>query len=282
VEGVHLLFGMVVQSLGPAQAQPLVDLLLDDRHKLDSTSRSTFLLGVAAQRAGLIQPSAMAAQPGEGWAILGHLFDPALELDTVTRALVLLGAATERLGYAPREILERLHDPYWAMGLGDKAVVLLIAASLQPSVAIDAGTFLGGSAAALALFAVRVITIDLDDAQGRHVEGLANVEFVGGLAADVLARILPDERSAELVILDAAHTADGIVAEVEQLLRFPPEVPRAVLIHDSAMETCREGLDSIDWASNPAVRGVTLNFVPGEVSTDGVMGGGLAVIWLCG
>ena len=81
-------------------------------------------------------------------------------------------------------------------------------------------------------------------------------------------------------MLDAAHSADGIVAEVEQLLRFPPTRLRAVLIHDSAMQMCRDGLESVDWEGNPVVRGATLDFVPGEVNKDGLMGGGLAVVWL--
>ena len=130
------------------------------------------------------------------------------------------------------------------------------------------------------MFAERVITIDVDAAREQHVEGLANVEFVCGVAAEVLEALLPVEHSAELVVLDAAHSADGIVAEVEQLLKSPPTRLRAVLIHDSAMQMCRDGLDSVDWEGNPVVRGATLDFVPGQVSKDGLMGGGLAVVWL--
>ena len=125
-----------------------------------------YLLGVAAERAPLIPSSQMAEQLGSGWGLLGHLFDPSLEIETASRALFLLGAATEQSDQSPEEILERLHDPYWAVGLGGKAVVLLVAASLRPTVAIDAGTFLGGSAAALSMFAERVITIDVDAARG--------------------------------------------------------------------------------------------------------------------
>jgi len=277
---VRTTLGTVIESLGQVQGQPLVDLLLNDDFTLDNVARSTYLLGVAAERAGLIPSSQMAEEFGSGWGLLGHLFDPALEVETTSRALFLLGAATERSSTSPEEVLQRLHDPYWAMGLGDKAVVLLVAASLRPTVAIDAGTFLGGSAAALSMFAERVITIDVDAARERHIEELANVEFVCGVAAEVLEELLPSERSAELVVLDAAHTADGIVAEVEQLLKSPPTRLRAVLIHDSAMQMCRDGLDSVDWEGNPVVRGATLDFVPGEVSKDGLMGGGLAVVWL--
>ena len=181
----------MIGSLGQVQGQPLVDLLLNDDFTLDNVARSTYLLGVAAERARLIPSSRMAEELGSGWALLGHLFDPALEVETTSRALFLLGAATERSGRSPEEVLQRLHDPYWAMGLGDKVVVLLVAASLRPTVAIDAGTFLGGSAAALSMFAERVITIDVDAARARHVEGLANVEFVCGVAADVLKSSFP-------------------------------------------------------------------------------------------
>jgi hypothetical protein len=277
---INTTLGALVEALGPTGGGPLIELLVSHDVTLDSASRAAYLLGVAAQRLGWIRDSAISAVNGPGWPLLGHLFDPALGVDVGTRALFLLGAVAERMAHMPDDVLSLFEDTRWAMSLADKAVLLLVAAALRPGVAIDAGTFLGGSATALSRFAERVVTIDMDEASGSSVAGLPNVEFRCGAAADVLRTLLPTERSAELVVLDASHTTDGIMDEVQQLLDFPPDRLRAVLIHDSAMETCRAGLEAVDWEANPAVRGVTLDFLPGEVRSDGVRVGGLAVVWL--
>lgn len=255
------------------------DLKLSTDFGLDNMTQSTYLQGVAAMRAGLIPPSRIEHQQGSSWNLLGHLFDPELNLETGNRALFLLGAAAEGNEGDHTAVLRLLGNPYWAMGIGDKSVVLLLAASLRPAVAIDAGTFLGGSAQALAMFADRVITIDCDRDRADHVSHLANVEFRCGVAAEVLKEVLQQESAVELIVLDADHTTAGISAEVEQVLRFPPSQLRAVLIHDSALDTCRAGLDSVDWHSDPAIRGVTLDFLPGEVNEVGRMVGGMALVW---
>ncbi|GEM_PF-1979789 len=276
----YVVLGAVVQAMPEADRQALFELLLDRKYSLNNLAKCTFLLGFAAERSGMIPQHELGQQQGEGWGLLGHLFDPSLGIETSTRALLLLGAITEHNGYAPEQVLQILQDQDWAMGNADKAVLLLVAAALQPKLAIDAGTFLGGSASALSMFAERVITIDIDPARAQNVEHLPNVDFLSGIASDVLAELLPTTPAAELVVLDASHTCNGIQAEVEQLLSNPPSCLRAVLIHDSAMETCRAGLDLIDWAAYPLVRSFTLDFLPGVENEEGVMGGGLAVVWL--
>ncbi len=82
------------------------------------------------------------------------------------------------------------------------------------------------------------------------------------------------------MVLDASHETDGIVEEVEAVLRHPSAGLRALIIHDSAMPSCRKGLESIRWEDHPSVRSVTLDFLPGCENEAGEMGGGMALAWV--
>ncbi|MFN8051416.1 MAG: hypothetical protein U0Q22_08275 [Acidimicrobiales bacterium] len=255
----------------------VLGFLADDSIRADRLTKTLFLLGVMVERSTAGLPAHELARIWEPGAVLGHLFEDALGEDTGNRALFLLGVMTERSGRRPIDVLGRFTDPAWAMRAGEKAVVLLLASVLRPTLAIDAGTYRGGSAAALSDWSDKVVTIDLDPSCARHVAHLTNVEFRCGRTPQILDEVLR-EHDAELVVLDADHSERGITAEVAAVLRRPGSKLRVIVIHDTAMPTCRRGLDAVDWANDPTVRGVSLDFLPGEDSDEGLICG-MALIW---
>jgi len=67
---------------------------------------------------------------------------------------------------------------------------------------------------------------------------------------------------------------------LKAVLQIVPRQPVAVVLHDSFMPSCREGMRRAEWRSSPHVHYVELDLVPGCVlpnssSIDGIMAGGL-------
>lgn len=159
----------------------------------------------------------------------------------------------------------------WEMSTVDRAAIEAFASLVRPQVAVDVGTYNGGSARALRRHAERVVTIDLDPGADPGIDG---VDFVAGYSWEALPRVLDDRVG--LVLLDADHTLDGVRREVEAVLSWRPGRGVALLVHDAAQ--AREALLAVDWAGCPWVHGVALDFVPS--AADGW--GGLGFVWLDG
>lgn len=262
----------------------ILDLLGDPDLHLDLVPRMAFLLGVVSERADepgdRLAPHHLSETLGDTWSVLGYLVGQELRFDTEFRALFLLGTLAVRSRAPIGPLLDHLSDEGWQMSLGDKAVILLLAVALRPPVAIDAGTFLGRSAAALSLSCSQVVSIDWDPDRAAHVADLDNVEFRSGLASEVVDEVLSEYPETNLVVLDADHSEAGIAAEVASVLRHRTRGLRALVIHDSTMASCRRGLESIAWDDAPAVRGYSLDFLPGSLNESGEPVGGLALVWV--
>src|SRR5258707_13648327 len=52
-----------------------------------------------------------------------------------------------------------------------------------------------------------------------------------------------------------------------------PREPLVVLMHDSGNPGCRQGILSVDWASNPHCYEVEVDFVPGQIPEHRVKNG---------
>lgn len=276
-------FGLALDQV-PQEGDLLSGVLSDREISLDLTLRMMFLLGVVSEWADRpgdrLAPHHLSETLGDTWSVLGYLVSPELRFDTDLRALFLLGTLAVRSRAPIGPVLDHLSDDRWQMSIGDKAVIMLLAAALRPPVAIDAGTFLGRSAAALSLSCGQVVSIDWDTDRAAHVSALDNVEFRSGLAAEVVDEVLAEHPETNLVVLDADHGEAGIAAEVASVLRHRTRGLRALVIHDSAMASCRRGLESIAWEDEPSVRGYSLDFLPGSLNECGELVGGLALAWI--
>ncbi len=150
--------------------------------------------------------------------------------------------------------------------------------AVQAEVAVDVGTFKGGSARGLSQFVDHVVTIDADMSRAEGVAGVDNIEFRHGLSWEVLPGVLDEYRDGiGLVIVDASHEFEDIQRDMKVLLDWKPARGVFVAIHDTAMPDCRAGLQAVDWYSGRWVHAFGIDWVR---PPDGAEMAGLGLLWL--
>jgi hypothetical protein len=115
-----------------------------------------------------------------------------------------------------------------------------------------------------------------------------NVEYIVGPSREtlppLLERLARDGEELGFVLVDGDHSAEGVRADLENLLRYRPVAPLFVIMHDSFNPECRRGLRTTNWAASPYVHAVELDFVPGTITASpsllGQLWGGLALAYL--
>ena len=73
------------------------------------------------------------------------------------------------------------------------------------------------------------------------------------------------------VLIDADHSASGMLADITSVLTFRPQFPMIVMGHDSFNPGCRAGMLQARWADNPHVHLVETDFVHGSIFNRGAV-----------
>lgn len=159
----------------------------------------------------------------------------------------------------------------WMMSPAEQVALIFILEHLRPKVAIEIGTWYGGSLQVLAKFCDLVYSIDNDPEVPRRLAGrFSNVEYLVGPSDQVLPPLLDrlQREGAELgfALVDGDHSADGVRGDIDHLLCFRPAVPFYIVMHDSFNPECRLGLRQAKWSENRHVHAVELDFVSGTVN----------------
>lgn len=164
------------------------------------------------------------------------------------------------------------HKPMlaWWMAPGEQSAILFMLERLRPKLAIEIGTFLGGSLQAIAKYSDRVYSIDIDANVPKHLDGrFPNVEYLIGssdrLLPQVLETIQNDDAPLSFVLIDGDHSAETVRNDINLLLRFRPTVALYIVMHDSFNPDCRTGMRTASWANSPYVHSVELDFVMGTI-----------------
>jgi len=128
------------------------------------------------------------------------------------------------------------------MAYGEQAVLCGVLAVLKPRLALELGTFRGGSLAPIAAHSREVHTFDL----ASHVtEVLPNVTYHIGDSRVTLPRILSElaeaHKHVDFVLVDGDHSRAGVEADMSHLLQSPALSTTVILLHDCANEGVREG-----------------------------------------
>jgi len=171
------------------------------------------------------------------------------------------------------------------MSPSEQVAMVFLLEHLRPKVAIEIGTRFGGSLQVLAQFCDRVYSIDIDPDVPKRLAGkFPNVEYLTGPSDDLLPplinRLQRERAELSFALIDGDHSTDGVRKDVDNVLRFRPVVPLYIVMHDSLNPACRAGLREAQWAANPVVHAVELDFVAGIVNPAPAcrgIWGGLAV-----
>jgi cephalosporin hydroxylase len=169
-------------------------------------------------------------------------------------------------------VLPVLADRAWQMAFGERMALEGILSQLRPALAIEVGTAEGGSLRRIAAHSAEVHAIDIDPEVEAVVAAIPNATAHVGGSADVLPRLLAEiqagGRNVDFALIDGDHSAAGVRADVEALLASPACSRTFVVVHDTANEDVRDGLESLDLPDHPKVALCMLDFVPGYLVVE--------------
>ncbi len=201
----------------------------------------------------------------------------------------LAAQSVSRWQVDPTEILypNCLHEN-WQMADSERLGLTALLQRIEPRVAIEIGTFKGGSLSLLAQIAEMVFSLDIDPSIPAKFGYFENVSFLTGDSKVMLPVLLAelDEKGLypDFVLIDGDHSAEGVKRDVAAILKYVPKKPLFILMHDSFNPECRRGMLESAWAKSPYVHHVNLDFIPGRVIETGLgrgeMWGGLGFAYL--
>ena len=154
--------------------------------------------------------------------------------------------------------LEQYWGLPWQMTNCEKLALECLLRNYSPDIALEVGTYHGGSLQVLSKFSKEVISIDIDEeVESRLGEKFSNVVFYIGDSATLIPTILEQSslngKNVEFVLIDGDHSASGVRRDIEALIQWQPLNRCIVLMHDSFNPACREGIRTASWASSPYV-----------------------------
>ena len=192
-------------------------------------------------------------------------------------------------GRWPQSIADTLFGAYlpeWQMAEAERCALIMLLNERRPACAIEIGTAQGGSLSALARFSEKVYSLDVNPACREQLgPKFSNAEFITGKSQKTLPPLLDQLQQANgglgLVLIDGAHSRDGVRQDIENLLHFRPTQLLYIVMHDSFNPECRRGILEAGWSKSPYVHFVELDFVPGILQSHPdryrEMWGGLAL-----
>jgi hypothetical protein len=155
------------------------------------------------------------------------------------------------------------------MSLGERAAVEGVLAQLKPSLAIEVGSMEGACLRHIAAHAEEVHSFDL---RPPTLELPGNVTLHTGdsheLLGPFLATLAEQGRNIEFVLVDGDHTPEGVRRDVEDLLDSRAVAQAVIMVHDTANERVRSGLDAIHFPAWPKVAHVELDWIPGQLFAE--------------
>jgi hypothetical protein len=165
--------------------------------------------------------------------------------------------------------LEIFDDAVWQMSLGERAAVEGVLVQVQPALAIEVGSMQGACLRRIAAHSQEAHSFDL---QAPSLPMPANVTLHTGdsheLLPTFLAKLAAQERNVDFVMVDGDHSPEGVRRDIEDLLDTRATARTVILIHDTANERVREGVDSVRYAAWPKVAHVELDWIPGQLFAE--------------
>jgi hypothetical protein len=152
------------------------------------------------------------------------------------------------------------------MSSGEQAAIEGLLIQLEPRLAIEIGTAEGAGARQLAK---RVGELHCFDLTPPTLELPENVVMHVGDSHELLPRALASfaeqGRNVDFAVVDGDHSASGVRQDIEDLLDSPAVGQSVIVIHDTANQQVRHGIDAVRFAAWPKVVQVHLDWIPGQL-----------------
>jgi Cephalosporin hydroxylase len=183
------------------------------------------------------------------------------------------GNSGQGLAFVPvlSEQLGQVSMVDWAMSPAEQIAIIYLLEILKPRVSIEIGTCRGGSLQILAKLSEKVYSLDIDPEVPQRLAGKhPNVEYIIGSSRTTLpplvAQLQKTNQLVSFVLVDGDHSAEGVRCDIDNILQFQPVTPLFIVMHDSYNPECRKGITSANWAGNPYVHLVELDFISGTLN----------------
>lgn len=156
----------------------------------------------------------------------------------------------------------------WQMSMVERLTLTAILRKLRPQLALEIGTYEGGSLQVLSAYSESVISLDINPAVAEKLHGrFSNVEFRSGTSGHVLPDLVASFNSSgntpQFVLIDGDNSTEGVRRDIEALLALKPVNDVVIILHNSFNPDCRAGMTSANWSASPHVHAVDVDFVPG-------------------
>lgn len=165
--------------------------------------------------------------------------------------------------------LEIFEDPVWQMSLGERAAVEGVLSQLRPKLAIEIGSMQGACLRRIAAHAQEVHSFDLNPP---NLPMPDHVTLHTGDSHALLRRFLDalaqQDRNVDFVLVDGDHAPAGVRQDLEDLLDSSALARSVILIHDTANERVRAGVDAVHFAAWPKVAHVEPDWIPGQLFAE--------------
>ncbi len=139
---------------------------------------------------------------------------------------------------------------------------------IKPEVALEIGTYQGGSLQIISKFAEKVYSIDIStEYQDLLSNSFDNVIFNYGdskkLVGKILKEIEESGKKLEFVLIDGDHSTEGVKSDIEAVLNYRPKSDLYIIFHDSFHPRSRQGILEASWDKSKYVHYVEVDYIPG-------------------
>lgn len=162
---------------------------------------------------------------------------------------------------------------HWQMSRSEKYAFSRILEHANPEIAIEIGTYNGGSLQNIAGVARKVFSLDINSQSQDALKPLfQNVEFLSGdskkLLPNLLRHLQAENAPLGFVLIDGDHSTEGVKSDIDAVLDFKPNRPIFIVFHDSFHPASRAGILAAGWEKCPYVHYVEIDFIPGVFHYD--------------